>query len=112
MARANTDEAIRWLDHWHRKTRRDALRWRSQAGLRRMAAKRSACNQTDGHSCKGQSPGGPKFSTHSRKQSLSVLSFWSRCNAKLLLSFSLKKVPFPMKELIVVYLHGWLNSDY
>ncbi len=40
MARANTDEAIRWLDHWHRKTRRDALRWRSQAGLQRMATKR------------------------------------------------------------------------
>lgn len=32
--------AARWLDHWQRRSRRDALRWRAAAGLRKMAADR------------------------------------------------------------------------
>ena len=40
MVRADSDEAIRWLDHWARKTRRDALRWRAANGLSRMALRR------------------------------------------------------------------------
>lgn len=40
LVRNGSDAAIRGLDTAHRKTRRDALRWRSAAGLSRMAEAR------------------------------------------------------------------------
>lgn len=38
MVRMGTPQCVRILDDWHHKTRRDSLKWRSQAGISRIAA--------------------------------------------------------------------------
>jgi|GEM_PF-5121906 len=37
MVRMGTPQCVRILDDWHHKTRRDALKWRSRAGIQRIA---------------------------------------------------------------------------
>lgn len=37
MVRRGTPQCVRILDDWHHKTRRDALKWRSRAGIQRIA---------------------------------------------------------------------------